>query len=121
GVVTTDLGTRGTLDASAATPVDNCAGTGLGGKLAAFNSGIDDDFLIDLRGPNGTRRRNFTVDDLPGELAQLTNPTLSNTTCGISQPLEAMRRALDPAINPNFIRPDAMLSIVFLATKDDCS
>jgi hypothetical protein len=41
--------------------------------------------------------------------------------CEIEQPLEAMRRALDPAINPGFLRDGALLSIVFLTNEDDCS
>jgi hypothetical protein len=43
-------------------------------------------------------------------------------------PLESMRRALDPTIDPtayylnrNFIREDAALAIIFLTDEDDCS
>lgn len=43
--------------------------------------------------------------------------------CGFEQPLEAARRALDPAlkVNPGFLRPDAMLAVIFLTDEDDCS
>jgi len=123
GVVTADLGTRGTQDAAPAPAVGNCFNEGNAGKLVKFRAGLDDRFLEDLRGPDGTRIRNFNSDDLLGELALLTNPALgaAGTGCEFAQPLEAMRRALDPGTNPGFIRPDAMLSIVFLTNEDDCS
>jgi hypothetical protein len=43
--------------------------------------------------------------------------------CGFEQPLEAARKALDPAIgvNPGFLRSNALLAILFLTDEDDCS
>ena len=43
--------------------------------------------------------------------------------CGFEQPLEALRRALDPATleNQGFLRDDALLAVVFLTDEDDCS
>lgn len=124
GVVTTDLGTRGARDALARPAFDNCAGDGNAGRLVTFGAGLPArGFLEDLRGPDGARVRNFASGDLGLELARLTNPApgTANTGCDFVQPLEAMRRALDPATNPGFIRPDALLSIVFLTNDDDCS
>jgi hypothetical protein len=126
GVVTTDLGTRGALDSIARPPLDNCAGDGDAGKLMSFRSGIPSrGYLEDLRGPDGTRVRNFASNDLTLELGLLTNPApgTANTGCDFVQPLEAMRRALDTFTNanPGFIRPNAMLSVVFLTNDDDCS
>jgi len=123
GVVTTDLGTRSRLDAQAGPPIGHCAGDGDAGKLVTFQAGLSfGSFLQDLRGPGGTRIRNFD-SALGSELGRLTNPRAgtANTGCELAQPLEAMRRALDPATNPDFIRPDALLSIVFLTNQDDCS
>jgi hypothetical protein len=122
GVVTADLGTRGRLDAQAGAPVGNCAGDGDAGKLVTFGGLSFGSFFEDLRGPNGTRIRNFD-GSLGGALGELTNPPAgaANTGCQFAQPLEAMRRALDPATNPDFIRPGAMLSVVFLTNQDDCS
>ncbi|HET7500523.1 MAG TPA: hypothetical protein VFK02_05950 [Kofleriaceae bacterium] len=123
GVVTTDLGTRGRLDAQPAPPVGNCAGDGDGGKLVTFDAGLSfGSFLEDERAPGGARVRNFE-SSLSLALARLTNPSLAAAGggCEFPQPLEAMRRALDPATNPGFIRPGALLSIVFLTTQDDCS
>ena len=124
GVATTDLGTRGRLDSIAGPPVGNCAFDGDAGKLRAFQSGVPaSGFLEDLRGPGGTRIRNFASGDLGRELGLLTNPApgTASAGCDYEQPLEAMRRALDPQNNPGFIRPGAMLSVVFLTTEDDCS
>lgn len=43
--------------------------------------------------------------------------------CGYEQPLEASRRALDPqlAINPGFLRPEAVLAVIYTTDEDDCS
>ncbi|MCC6747618.1 MAG: hypothetical protein IT371_08175 [Deltaproteobacteria bacterium] len=49
--------------------------------------------------------------------------TLGTGGCGFEQSLEAVRRALDPAlnVNPGFLRKDALLAVVFLTDEDDCS
>jgi hypothetical protein len=122
GVVTTDLGPRGRLDNQAGPRIGNCADDGDAGKLVALGGGLTfGNFLEDERGPGGARIRNFN-GRLDAELARLTNPPASlRPGCEFPQPLEAMRRALDPATNPGFIRPDAMLSVVFLTSHDDCS
>lgn len=123
GVTTTDLGTRGRLDAAPAPPVGDCAGDGDGGRLVALDAGVAfGSFLEDLRGPGDTRVRNFDGDLAPA-LARFTNPRpgAASAGCEYTQPLEAMRRALDPATNPDFLRPGALLSVVFLASQDDCS
>ena len=127
GVVTTDLGTRGTLDTLPAPAVGNCIAEGNGGKLVRMNAGtLREPYLEDLRGPNGSRVRNFdseSTEDLVAELSLLTNPDAGtqNRGCEFAQPLEAMKRALDPAVNPDFIRDDAQLLVLFLTTDDDCS
>ena len=112
GVVTTDLGARGTDDAAPGPAVGGCAGDGDAGQLKAM--------IEDLRGPDGTRVRNFAGDSLEDELARVTNPG-PGSGCEFEQPLEAMRRALDPATNPGFVRDGAMLQVVFLTNEDDCS
>ncbi len=128
GVVTTDLGTRGRLDTGPAPAVGRCAGDGDAGQLVAAGGGLAfGGFLEDLRGPGDTRIRNFN-GDLGAALGQLTNPPpgTANTGCDFPQAMEAMRRALDPATsgsatNRDFLRPGAMLSVVFLTDQDDCS
>ena len=49
GVVTADLGTKGTDDALAPATFRNCAGTGDNATLTIFDAGLDDPFLEDLR------------------------------------------------------------------------
>ncbi|MBA2540385.1 MAG: hypothetical protein H0V17_12165, partial [Deltaproteobacteria bacterium] len=124
GVVTSDMGIKGTEDAAPGATIRNCSGTGDNGKLQRFDAALDDAFLIDVRGENGTRIRNFDAEDdadLAAELALLTNPIGIKTGCEFAQPMEAMRRALDPANNPGFLRERAQLMVVFLTNEDDCS
>jgi hypothetical protein len=119
GVVTADLGTKGTNDASAPINIRNCQGAGDAGKLLRFQSSITNDYLEDLRADGGQRTRNYS-GELLDELNALTNPVTA-TGCEFSQPLEAMRQALDPATNPGFVRETAQLMVIFLTTEDDCS
>jgi hypothetical protein len=48
---------------------------------------------------------------------------LGSGGCDYEQPLEAMRRALDGSVaeNAGFLRPDAVLGVIFLTDEDDCS
>jgi hypothetical protein len=121
GVVTTDLGTSSTDDAAPLRPtVMGCLGAGKEAKLQTFTSTITDGYLSDERDASGGRSKNYT-GDLAVELAKLTNPDMPPAGCEIEQPLEAMRRALDPATNPGFLRDGALLHVVFLTNEDDCS
>ena len=124
GVVTADLGTKGTEDELTPATFRNCAGGGDGGKLTVFDAALPVPYLEDLRGENGTRVRNFEGDDdadLAAELALLVNPSPGKVGCEVIQPMEAMRRALDPATNPGFLRDKAQLMVVFMTSDDDCS
>lgn len=121
GVVTTDLGTSSTDDDAPLRPtVMGCLGYGKAAKLQTFTSTIRDRFLADERDASGARVTNYS-GDLAAELAKLTNPDMPPAGCEIEQPLETMRRALDPATNPGFLRPGALLHVVFLTNEDDCS
>jgi hypothetical protein len=123
GLVTTDLGTSSTEDPPAPA-IAGCAGTGDGGVLMQWQTGAPaSGYLEDLRGEDGERVKNYVSGNLTFELTVLTNPAPDTVDagCEFRQPLEAMRRALDPATNPGFLRDDAMLSVVFLTTADDCS
>lgn len=121
GVVTTDLGTSSTDDDAPLRPtVMGCLGYGKEAKLQKFTSTITDGYLSDERDGSGNRTKNYT-GELTTELAKLTNPNMPPAGCEIEQPLEAMRRALDPATNPGFLRDGALLDVVFLTNEDDCS
>ncbi len=121
GVVTTDLGTSSTKDALPGWTTGHCAGFGRAGILQTFDGQPPGGYLEDLRGSDGGRMRNFTSGDLRSELVRLTNPPGLGTGCEYEQPLEAMRKALDPEVNPGFVRDGALLAVVFLAAEDDCS
>jgi len=69
---------------------------------------------------NGCPRcRNFAQ---PAEDTFMALGALGTMGCGFEQPMEAMYKALDgnPA-NNGFIRPDAMLAVIFVTDEDDCS
>ncbi len=49
--------------------------------------------------------------------AELANAGTAGTTD--TRPLEALQRALDPSVNPGFIREDAYLAVIVLTASDD--
>jgi len=51
----------------------------------------------------------------------LSPPDMVDIPCDISQPLKAMELAVNDTINPGFVRPDALLMVVFVTNGDDCS
>lgn len=77
-------------------------------------------FIRDVQGPDGDRERNYE-----GSLAETFSciARLGTQGCGFEQQLEAMRRALDPALglNPGFLRHDARLAVIVVSDEDDCS
>jgi len=122
GVVTSDLGTSGSLTPPAppvgAVGNGGCADTGMAGNLVQV-SGMTERFLSDIAAPDGTRTTNFTGElrDAFGTLA-----LVGDLGCGFEQHLGAMRSALDNnPTNAGFLRPDANLAVVILADEDDCS
>lgn len=116
GVVSSDLGTaphavdgrcdstggdRGLMLTAAGCPA-------LGGNL----------FLEDVLDPDGTRRRNYS-GTLGDAFACLAN--VGSNGCGFEQHLEAMKVALTPGTNRDFVRDHAALAVIFVADEDDCS
>ncbi len=122
GVVTTDLGTSSSRDASPGPAIGvvgqgGCSGLGKGGALQKTTD-MTEAFLSDIEGAGGTRVRNYTgaLRDTFATLAKV-----GSTGCGFEQPLAAMKRALGHPANAGFLRPEANLAVVFLADEDDCS
>lgn len=114
GVVTSDMGRSG-----APTPLLGCSERGDDGRLKK-SSAASDDFIKDLRGDApGQRIRNYTGDLKTVFTGVAQRPT--DNGCGFEAHLAAMKRALDPSVNPNFLRPDALLAVVIIADEDDCS
>ena len=117
GVVTSDMG-AGTFS------VNNCdasqAGALVTGIPGATCDMITGRYLVDVASADGGRLRNYTgeIGDAFGCLA-----AVGDGGCGFEQPLAAMRAALDgtQAQNSGFLRPEAMLLVVFVTDEDDCS
>jgi hypothetical protein len=67
------------------------------------------------------RCRNYTGESLEDVFACVAD--LGTTGCGFEQPLEAMKKALDPVNthNDGFVRDDAFLAVVLITDEDDCS
>lgn len=125
GIVTTDVGTKGSIDPTpgpALGQIGNggCSGTGDGGNLQTFGAPVTGTFISDIRQTNGTRTQNYS-GSLASVFAQMA-PGAGAGGCGFEQPLTAMQRALgNNPQNAGFLRPDAMLGVVFVTDEDDCS
>lgn len=128
GVVSSDMGTKGSQDNAAGPAIGaigqgGCSGTGKNGNLQTGQATADIQggalYLSDIKLADGQRQRNYNGDlaTVFGKLA-----TIGAGGCGFEQHLLAMRRALEnnPA-NATFLRPDAFLAVIFLADEDDCT
>lgn len=128
GVVSSDMGTKGTQDSAAGPAIGQigqggCSGTGKNGTLQVGQAGgaIQNGalFLSDIKQTDGSRLRNYN-----GDLAMVFGnmATIGDGGCGFEQQLAAMKKALDnnPA-NASFLRPDAFLAVIFLTDEDDCT
>lgn len=117
GVVSTDLGAGG-FD------IPNCAG---GGDAAALENeprvagcqAPGDPFIVD-RESGGGRETNYS-----GSLGDAVRciAALGQGGCAFEQPAAAAIAATDPAnlANQGFLRPGALLAVIFAADADDCS
>ncbi|MBL9018125.1 MAG: hypothetical protein JNL83_28320 [Myxococcales bacterium] len=124
GVVSTDMGTKGTDVAQPGPPIGSlgnggCSMTGKGGRLTVNGAAVSDAYVSDIKLTDGSRQRNYT-----GTLATVFSQMarLGGNGCGFEQPLHAMKVALDGnAANVGFLRPNALLAVVFVTDEDDCS
>ena len=122
GVVTTTVGTgvASVGNCPQAAPDDD----GLMVNTARVMTGCagpSGQFIADLGNSDGTRTTNYAPSTLQQVFGCIAD--VGSTGCGIEQPLEAMKRALDGTRpeNAGFLRPDANLAVVFLADEDDVS
>jgi hypothetical protein len=112
GVISTDVGAPNVC-------------TGNGGKRGELQrpsacTQMHEAFLSQETDAGGVEHQNFDGDI---DVAFKCMASLGDAGCGIEQPLQALRLALDPEnhANDNFFREDAVLAIVFLTDEDDCS
>ena len=127
GVVSSDMGTKGSQDSMPGPAIGQlgnggCSNTGKNGNLQVGTAAADLNgavFISDIKDSMGNRIKNYTgvLSDVFGKLA-----SLGAGGCGFEQHLLAMQRALEgnPA-NATFLRPDALLAVIFLADEDDCT
>jgi hypothetical protein len=125
GVVTSDLGARGTNGAVAPAvggPVGGCSGAGKAGDLQFANAtdSLTGAFIADSADLSGNRVKNYT-----GELRDVFTSiaTVGGNGCGFEQTLGATKLALDSGTTANagFLRAEANLAIVILSDEDDCT
>jgi len=109
GVVTTSLGTAN-VQAGLICPDDQ-------GKLQTSGcAGLTDDYLVDgVDAFTGERVTNYS-GSLDEALRCMVDIDVSG--CGVEQPLEAMRIALEA---PGFLRPGADLVVLIVTNEDDTS
>jgi hypothetical protein len=124
GVVSSDLGTKGALDAQPGPAIGTgpgaCSGNGLAGVLQTNGTTlVTGPYISDVMASDGTRTTNY-VGSLASAFAAIA--TVGSDGCGFEQHLEAAKRALNnnPS-NAGFMRPDALLALVFVQDEDDCS
>ena len=113
GVISSDLGTG----------THRIGGCSAQGDRAQFLVGtncpaLSNNFVVDTSLRDGTRITNYE-DTLTNTLQCM--GAVGVSSCEITQPLEAMRTALDPTNDNGFVRKDAFLMVVFIAASDDCS
>ncbi len=117
GVITSDVG-AGPYN------IAGCSGNGDNGSLQSAPSGSCNGpsgaYIEDIDDGNGGRITNYT-----GTLADTFSCIAKTGTdgCGFEQPLESSLRALNGsnATNAGFLRPDALLAVVYITDEDDCS
>jgi len=128
GVISTDLGTG-------SVQVPGCSASGDDGFLLNLPRGSCEAPLgpyIDVTYWDGVLRANLPAADADGavslsdiQAALRCIGVLGSNGCAYEQPLEAARRALtcteDECRNPDFLRPQALLAVVFVTDEDDCS
>jgi hypothetical protein len=126
GVVSSDVGTKGSRDAAPGPAIGTignggCSGNGKSGNLQLGRAGteVTGNFLRDVKGPT-MRMQNYGPNDLATTFGKLAE--IGDGGCGFEQHLEAMKRALSGnPVNTGFLRDDAFLAVIFIADEDDCS
>ena len=126
GVVTSDVGSKGTQDSSPGPSIGSignggCSGEGKKGELQTSGAPLmtGQKFISDIKLSDGTRQQNYTgaLTDVFSTMAKV-----GAGGCGFEMHLEAMKRALNNnPVNAGFLRPDAYLAVIFIADEDDCT
>ena len=121
GVVSPDMGTKGSAVAEPGPPVGGggpggCVGTGKNGALLRGSAALDGSDVFAIANRDGTTNFTGTLADTFRQMA-----TLGTNGCGFEQHLHAMRASFQNPANAGFLRPEANLAVIVLADEDDCS
>lgn len=114
GVISSDMGTKGSAVAQPGGAISGCSGTGDGGLLQKGTAVLSNPYAIMMR--DGTK--NFT-GQLDATFSQMAS--LGVAGCGFEQHLHSMRASFTNPSNAGFLRPGANLAVIILADEDDCS
>jgi hypothetical protein len=121
GVVSSDMGTKGSAVATPGPSVGQvgsggCSGTGKAGALQAQSTQL-------MAGAKFIEQRRDGTKNFTGALADVfaQNASLGAGGCGFEQQLAGMRAALTNPVNAGFLRDRANLAAIVLTDEDDCS
>jgi hypothetical protein len=122
GVISTDVGTKGSASPTPAAAIGQvgnggCSGLGDGGRLQVTGVTLPDKYVIDLEGTPRTANYAGTLETVIRQMM-----TLGAGGCGFEQPLHALRLALTNTVeNAGFVRSTASLAVIIVSDEDDCS
>lgn len=122
GVISTDVGTKGSGSATPAPAIGQignggCSGLGKAGRLLVTGVTLPDSYVIDLEGAPRTTNYAGTLETVVRSMM-----TLGAGGCGFEQPLHALRLALTNTVeNAGFVRSSASLAVILVSDEDDCS
>jgi hypothetical protein len=129
GTVSSDVGTKGALDAQAGPGIGSgpgsCSGNGKSGNLQkgtdSANTLVNGVFINDQKNTDGSRTTNVANGTTLATAFQAI-ASLGASGCGFEQHIEAGKRAVNnnPS-NSGFVRPNAYLALIFIQDEDDCS
>lgn len=121
GVISSDMGTKGSAVVDPGPPVGaggqgGCLGTGKGGALQKGMAALNGTDVFAIANRDGTTNFNGGLAETFRLMA-----TQGAAGCGFEQHLHALRSSFAHPLNLGFLRPDANLAVVILADEDDCS
>ena len=122
GVISSDMGTKGSAVIEPGPPVGaaggqgSCLGTGKGGALQKGMAALEGDDVFAVANRDGTKNFNGGLAETFRLMA-----SLGALGCGFEQHLHALRTSFTHPLNEGFLRPSANLAVILLADEDDCS
>ncbi|HEY5938221.1 MAG TPA: hypothetical protein VIU61_26400 [Kofleriaceae bacterium] len=120
GVISSDMGTKGSAVPEPGPPVGGgqggCVGAGKSGVLQKGAAVLEGEYLYAVAHRDGATNFTGTLADTFRLMA-----TLGAAGCGFEQHLHALRTSFTHPFNRGFLRESANLAVIILADEDDCS